>query len=179
MEILFFTLIILAFWHFLWEGVLAPGFRQHARYRLFTLRDELRSLYMDKRIPKNIYHAMQRLLNNAIDRPSKIDLLALYSASKDLQDPEIRAEVESEVKKLHDAIQDAGCEELVKIRTKSHRYFGILLLVNCGSWLFYVIPLLLLVSAFSWVSVVVRDVLYMKPARVEHYYSPYYRLAGT
>ncbi len=80
MNIIFYILLALAIIHFIYEGIIAPSMRLHYRYRLFTLRDELRFLKATHKdeLPDEVFILLQNILNNSITLLHRVNFVAVY-----------------------------------------------------------------------------------------------------
>ncbi|HEV7398279.1 MAG TPA: hypothetical protein VGN86_17335 [Pyrinomonadaceae bacterium] len=141
LAVILILLAILTLIHFVYEGILAPSFRARLRLNLFSLRDKLRKLKMERReeLSDEVFLDLQASINFAATRLSKVDLVLLMNARRAFeQDEHLRKRAEH-----RNALFEAcPIEELHTIR---HEYFDILddaLAINSGGWMPYLIPIL-------------------------------------
>ena len=88
---LFWALALLAFCHFLWDGVLAPIFRLRIRFELFAIRDKIRSAMQENLAGDTSLQECEKLINSAIyivHNFGLIDYLFMQMAFKDHREDE-------------------------------------------------------------------------------------------
>src|SRR5947208_1510809 len=92
---------LLALGHFVYEGIVAPTWLLHERFKLFALRDELRRLKIARRdgLAAKHFDYLQGAINGLIHNAERIDatmLVALQRRAK--RDPQFLAKVEARAK---------------------------------------------------------------------------------
>jgi hypothetical protein len=135
------TLVVLTLIHFIYEGILAPSFRANLRLNLFTLRDRLRKLKMEKRheISDEVFRDLQGSLNFAATRLNQVDLRLLKNARDAFErDKKLRERVERRI-----AIFEAcPIAEVHEIRREYFEVMDNALAVNTAGWVPYLIPII-------------------------------------
>jgi len=151
MEIVLIILIVLAFYHYIYENAVAPSIRLKLRYKLFMLRDELRRLKMQK--PDVINDALFRQIEGSIHSSVKFlplfNFVLLYRMIKSYRnDLRLKAEVERKT----ELIEDCNIEEVKQINKKIADTIAYAIVVNSGGvlpYFFAVIPVILLFSSIQ------------------------------
>ena len=166
MEYALTALIVVAFYHFIYESMIAPAARLKLRFKLFALRDRVRNL---KRVcPQEFedrhFFYLQDSLNTLIALLPRFDLVTLQRVASEIErNPELKARVTTRTALL----DDCALVEVQKIRDASVEIGTRALTINSGGgWLVYVVPLLLLaivhlafyLGLSSWFSAVTRRI---------------------
>lgn len=141
MTTLFFVLVLLAFWHFFYEGILAPSLRHGLRYEFFSLRDELRFQKVNDLRGKDLraFKVLDQSICNIISSMSFISIGNYYRLKRDFGHDE---KLREESKKRSALIQSS--EKMRVIDEKMNKLAMIALLINNGSVLVLLMPLLIL-----------------------------------
>ncbi len=148
MNYLFWAAVILALFHFLYEWAIAPAIRLKLKYRLFALRDQLRraKLEMGSCFPDRHFCSLQDSLNVVIALVDKFDIGLIARARKlSADDPEFRKRCESRSQ----IMDDCRLEVAKSIRDQTTKLAMELLLVNCGAWVIYLLPIAVVVGGYS------------------------------
>lgn len=169
MEYIFILIFVLGIYHFLWEGILAPSLRSSLRFELFKCRDDLRRLMIEKQnVPKWTFKHMQSLINKAIERMHKLDLLTLYEAEQELKNnPKLKEATEKSVARLDKEISESGCAELAEIRSRVYKNFAVVFAVNSGGWIVYILPVFIGVAMFNNIKAIIKAFLFLPVGAVE------------
>lgn len=152
MECLSYALIILfilAIWHLVFESVIASTSRFHMRNELFVLRDKIRNIMIfesitsqDKKrlmyVHDGICLFIKRL--NRLDFATLISIMIQFGQNKKLND-----QAENRLK----LINETQNEEVIKIFKKTNRIIRKAVIINNGGWLIYLVPIIIIVAAFS------------------------------
>ncbi|MFJ2992718.1 hypothetical protein [Pandoraea sp. NPDC087047] len=151
MKTLILIAMVLAMWHYVYDGIIAPSIRQHLRNRLFALRDELREV-QESELSKDdqaafwfvhtgINNFLNRLPGITIDRSRKIQSVVEQDKERErifvehlnkvlnAENPVIR----SVFKKTNDVLRQA-------------------MMTNSGGWFVYIVPIaasFVLMDSFS------------------------------
>lgn len=142
------ALAALAAFHWIYESILAPSFRLNLRFRLFALRDELRSLKMDldTDLKDKHFDYLQDSINALISMLSRFDLGTLHAITKELErNPELMSKIEARTKIL----DDCNIPHARDVRRKSVQIASQALLVNSGGFMPYTLPIVLAVAGVA------------------------------
>src|SRR5437868_5875971 len=77
------TLVVVALFHFVFQGILLPTLRLHRRFVLFSLRDRLRSI-RDETLSQEALRYQQDAINNAMRALANLDVFALEAVKRRL-----------------------------------------------------------------------------------------------
>ena len=138
------VLFTLALYHWAYESAIAPSLRLGARYKLFALRDELRSFSAQRGI--QLDHAAIRLLeesiNSSIEYMREINFgLALAFKRRCTSDESFRKRVE----RRYSVIESCRDPEFQAFRKRYEYIFGKITMINTGGWLIYVVPIAVII----------------------------------
>ncbi len=134
MEYVVIFLFVVAAWHAIYEGIVAPTIRVRLRFYMFEIRDELRLLRLrsqealdDKRV--SAFQLMEESINNVIKLMARITLTEVLSARNHVaNDPTLRASVDERIRFLD------SFDELKVLQFRSAQIFAAALAVNSGGW---------------------------------------------
>lgn len=148
MTYLFLVILSLAIIHFLYEGIIAPSLRLNLRYRLFALRDELRTLKQQHgdSLPNDVFMSLQSAINNAILLLHRVNVEVVSKTEAAIHnDKQLAKRIEERIA----LIENCGVKEVRVVQAKACRTLREALLVNNGGWLIYIVPIFMLVFSAS------------------------------
>lgn len=151
MEIMLIVLSLLALFHFIYEGILLPSFRMGLRNNLFSLRDEIRYVLIEKhhKSDADAFMFLEHSANNFISRLDLLDIASLRAAHQRLKaDRKLSERINYEVNLLENHNNE-------KVRNYYHKLNRILLfslVTNSGGWAIYFVPAIGLM--FFWKGIV-------------------------
>ncbi len=141
------TMFIAAF-HFMYDGIILPGIRQHLRNKLFALRDRLRMDYI-KGIEKQDIEAFN-MTHDAIN--TFANRLPLLTATV-LVDVELaiskNEKLKENVDKRRAIIENCQSTEIKLINSEINKILTEAFLANTGGWLIYILPVAGVVSVWQ------------------------------
>jgi hypothetical protein len=148
MSYLIIGLFVIALLHLLFESILAPSMRMKLRLELFSLRDDLRMLKVnrDRSLTDRQFEGLQESLNALIAVLHRFDGATLMALEFELRrNPLLRAQVDARARVLD------GCtsHHARAIRARSVQIATIALAINSGGWFIYVLPVLLLAVGYA------------------------------
>lgn len=162
----FFGIILLATFHFVYEGIILPSIRVHLRYRLFALRDRLRYLQLTpgNNLQNDVFDSMQGSINSTIKFLPNINLYLLSVAREAYKkEPELRERVvESQT-----LLESCSIEEIKAIQRESTNLFGYALIANLGGLLIYIIPILLIPICYKVCRALIQDIVFFPEQEVD------------
>ena len=137
MEYVLFVLTLIAFVHFVYEGIVAPSLRMECRNQLFTQRDALRRLRIERHpeSEKAAYEIIHGSINAYLTALSGVTLHYMWRLRRGIRTHKWEKETES---RLH-ALQECG-PELEIIGEEFGRILNRAFLVNSLAWAFYIVP---------------------------------------
>ena len=135
-------LLALAFWHWIYESVLAPSFRQVMKLELRALQAELASLEgrsLDPRC-RGAFQALSDSLGTLGLFMSRLDVVTLAAVEVEIRrNPGLRELAESRAA----LFQSCDVKVLRDLRNRSLRLAARAVAVNSGAWCVFVVPLVL------------------------------------
>ncbi|MEP7245690.1 MAG: hypothetical protein ABI885_18725 [Gammaproteobacteria bacterium] len=166
MSYLIVGLISAAYFHFLYESVLAPSFRLKLRFELFALRDELRRLKIERAdcLDDTHFDFLQESLNGLIrilDRFSVATLIAVENGIRRNPCLEEQLEVRARI------LDDCEIPNVLSIRDRSLRIAARAVAVNNGAWAIYLGPATLPFLGLSKLKKLIKASLSLPGAQLE------------
>ena len=164
MSILLFLFVVLALWHFIYEGVLLPSIRLNLRNRLFRLRDELcrhgaHSDFVDIVAFKLVLSGM----DNCLGKLQWIDLSLPVGFQKKVQEnPELLVRLE-ERRNMLASSQD---EKLKDIFRRANSLLEYAFLANSGAWFVYLLPIAFVFLFIGHISKQIEELLMLPSSAV-------------
>lgn len=149
MDIAIIILAVLAFGHFIYEGIIAPSLRMKLRNDMFELRDELRHLHTNNdRCTREAFDIAHAGINQYINRLHGVTIGLMLEFREAYRDTNFREEVERRKKTLD------ACEspELKSICSRANSKIESAFLINTGMLFLYVVPLALAALCLSAVT---------------------------
>lgn len=171
MEWFIVALIVIAAWHAVYEGIVAPTARMRLRFYMFEIRDDLRLLKIQApgRVSDEAFQMLEESINNAIKLMARITLSEVSAASRELgNDPHLEASVEKRL----GILDSCEFEEFQHLRMRSAQIFMIALVVNSGGWAVYVVPVLAPVLFYNRVISKLRHLMSLPGYRVDQVFTP-------
>lgn len=140
MKILLTIGLIIAAWHFVYEGIIAPSIRMHLRNKLFALRDELRAAKAvgiareDEQafwfVHDGINNFLNRLPGLTMERTRR--LRSAYESDSKLRDT---------LKAHLDKVLSAEDPVIRSVFDRTNEVIRIAFVTNAGGWFIYIVPL--------------------------------------
>ena len=162
MDILILTFAVLAILHLVYEGIIAPSIRLKLRYRLFSVRDELRRLKSkETKFSEKLFDATQGQINTGLRMLHRTDIEMLWRVHNALTEEEVMERVRAHERLLKD-IENVN---IAKLSDAIGRIARQAFETNCGAWNLYIIPIAVLWICFGEVTRLVRGLLQL-PAGV-------------
>lgn len=143
MDILIIIFMGMVFWHLIYEGILAPSFRLHCRFQLFTMRDELRGLKeeLDSDLSDDVFDILNDSINGQLGFLRELTPYNLYLFRQTLRvNAELRARIENRVRTM----ESCQLAEISDFTSRLRRVHNHVLMINTGGWALYVVPLVML-----------------------------------
>lgn len=165
-----YILLFLALFHYLYENVLLPSIRLKFRYRLFSLRDELRRLKFENidLVDDRLYEYLQTSLNVTINILPRIDIGMFLKVRKIYEeDKEFRSKIERRGKLMDELTEKCKVPKLVEIRENYLEIFRYVFLANVGSWSIYIVPIALLVICWNNMKTFIKNITTIREHEVD------------
>lgn len=155
MSILLIVIGAVAFWHFIYESILAPSRRFKIRLQLFALRDDFRRKLIEDNdaAGDEAFADIEDSINTTISLCSSISPGLVVDVKRAIgRDPHLRKAIEARRNQL-DQCRVVGAQEL---RKKCGRLVRDAFLVNVTGWSILIVPLILLYALLNpivnWIS---------------------------
>lgn len=159
MSVLFLIICVLAIWHLIYDGIIAPAFRLHLRNNLFKLRDELRNLKIQGLVPdadQKVFDLTHSGINSFLNRLPNLTMSAQYDAHKAIQnDSKLYKEIQNRLALL----AETSNKELKSIFERTASVVATTLIVNSGAWLIYIVPLFILLGCIKTLRKYINEIL--------------------
>lgn len=136
------VLAILTLIHFLYESVIAPSLRFSLRLKLFALRDDLRTLKIERgaELSDEVFLDLQDTINGAVLRLKHIDLSLLKAANEAIEHDE---KLKKRVRQRIAMFEASPVSEIREIRRRSFDLIDHALAINSGGLLLYLVPIVI------------------------------------
>lgn len=136
-QLLFLLVVLASFWHFIYEGIVAPSIRARLRFDVFRLRDSLRIMASNNGADKRTFTHVHDLLNTAIQVIPVVSISAIAEARRAVHaDQDLQRRISK-----RDAVLESANQEIRDLVDQACRVAYKALLVNSGGWYFYLVPL--------------------------------------
>jgi hypothetical protein len=158
LTVMFFLLIVLVAYHFVYEGIVAPSLRLRLQFRLYALRDRLRTFKIEEphAVSDSDFRLIEDGLNNAINLLSCISLSMLYQTRKAVRKKERWVR---EANQRVNRAEQCPHEGLRQIDKKATNILFEGLIINSGGWYIYVLPIVLVWYLWDQVMNFVKEVM--------------------
>jgi hypothetical protein len=151
MNVLAYSIIglgVVAVWHFIFELIILPSLRQQLKFKIFDLRDRLRTLKADHstQCGNAAFHQLDDSLSWQIDNQHKLTFSLIHDTTAELKNnPDLHAKVEKRLADLN------SCElpEYRSIREERNKLFTQALIANSLGWAIYLVPILFICMAME------------------------------
>lgn len=147
---LIFILSLLVLWHFIYDGIILPTIRLNLRYKLFTLRDRIRTIKNEKqdKVDNQVFHYLNNSINVSIRYLSSYNIDLLVKANREFKkNPDLNKRVNHNIKFVHDCSDN----EVQNIYLKEIKYCALAFISNSGSWLLYFALIIIPILIFSMI----------------------------
>lgn len=156
MTYVFLVVVLIAIWHFVYDGIIAPSIRQRYRNELFKIRDQLRGAKIEgiAKSDERAFWFVHDGVDNFLDRLPSLTLLRARSLSVEYDSNESLRKV---LKGHLDAVRDCGDQRIKDAFDKTNSIIEKAMIVNFGGWFIYLIPLACLVMLLSKLSTLAKN----------------------
>ncbi|WP_368647982.1 hypothetical protein [Castellaniella ginsengisoli] len=164
------TLIIIGFviatWHFIYEGIIAPSIRLHLRNELFKLRDELRAEKNKDLTAEDeaAFWFVHDGINNFLNRLSGLTIersRRLYHEY--INDQEARTTLDNHMQKVMSVENSA----IRSVFDRTNHVIHKAMLTNAGGWFIYIIPLAIVMALAGSIARAAKGMLLTPTAALE------------
>lgn len=148
MSTVFAIVVLIAIFHFVYDGIVLPSIRLILRNRLFALRDEIRTLKIDpsSQFDKAAFKLVHDGINTYLNRLPQINLGTTARIIESIKhDDQIRKKIEER----EQVIKNCDDQDIKDIFYKANRILGYAFVANSGGWFIYLIPIVLLFNSIK------------------------------
>lgn len=143
MEALFLGFLVLSVWHFVVQSIIIPNNSHDHKYELFEKRDNLRMLFIEKRINQSEFQILDTYYSNLIFRFKQVTAVDVFF--KTIKSIKYRDERKQEIfeEKMR-VLNSCKNEEYIDIKKFAFKSSIKISLMNSLGWLPYLSILILL-----------------------------------
>lgn len=148
MEYAIIIFFVIAMGHFIYESTILPNIRLRTRFKLFAIRDELRSILMEENLPQSSRKAATLLDESVckiINRLPYYNLITMLDASREFRN---NTKLLEKVDKRRAIIKANSDERVSAINTKIQDITFSAFLNNSLGWIYLALPLGAIVLCF-------------------------------
>lgn len=166
MSIIFIILVLLAFVHLIYEGILAPSRRLELRCAVFAERDNLRRLKMERPgdVSAEAFHSVHDMINTAIQLIPILHPSTLYEVDRAFREDE---NLRRSADRRRRIIEGSGVDELKEISHRTSMAVRDALFTNSAVLFVYIVPIFLALAFLKKLTATVRSALTMPPHKFE------------
>ena len=136
------VLFILALWHFLYQGVIAPCARLGFRNELFELRDELRQMMIEG-VDEEDLPFVEYLHNGITFFLQKMPFLSISKMSEMRREYESSSSIRAKVQNRRKILDESDNQRLHEIFDRTSEILAKSYFFNGGGWIVYLVPVVL------------------------------------
>lgn len=142
------ALAVLALVHFIYDGILLPSLRFKTRNELFSVRDSVRTHYIENK--GKINPAAFNVVHDGITRTlNKLHLLSPSMLAMAEQEYKRNKKFKKTVDERSEIIDSCGDELLIGAKKQANNLLDSAFLSNIGMWVLYLIPVVLVAMLFE------------------------------
>lgn len=158
MDVLLIIIVALAFWHYAWDGIIAPSTRSIYRYDLFALRDKVRRIKLERplELTDEQFLLVNELINASIYVLPKLTHFSMKGARRSFESNE---QLRNRIHERIAIIESCQCSEVQDIVQKVCVKTASALFINHGAWLIPLACIALPLGALGVVLARVREIL--------------------
>lgn len=158
MSYLILAITLLAIFHFIYDGIIAPSLRLEARYELFALRDQLRELKKERgnHLADKHFTHLQDTINTMLANLAQFDVGTIYLIEQEFKrDKDLKKRIDARIRVMDDCTDPDARE----IRKKALWIGGKATAVNSGAWFLYLLPIASVAISLSAIKTRVKAAL--------------------
>jgi len=164
MDILITLLIIGAFLHFIYEGIIAPSLRDKLKHQMFELRDQLRAIQITEKekCPREAFDIAHHGINQYVNRVHWLTFSFMVEFNRAHGESKVR----DETNRRRDVVAHCEQPDIQRIVKDANRVVGNAFAVNTLPLLIYSVVLLAIYAVMKYGVTKVGGLLYGKAAEV-------------
>ena len=166
MKILLIIALIIAVWHFFYEGIIAPSVRMKLRNRLFCLRDELRRAKSEGIAAEDeeAFWFVHDGINNFLNR---LPYLIVEKTKRLREQYNSDEQMRAIIKEHSDKIANLKSPVIRSVFDKTNDVIRDTLMINAGGWFIYIVPLALVVILTGSITRKAKSILLTPKQEIE------------
>lgn len=152
--------IILVIWHFIYQAILLPTLRLRLRFELFKIRDKVRKLKIDEKevFSDEAYYFTENSVNSLLQNLHFIEFSTLVEAKKFFNSNKKASE---RIEKIEEVFSNCASNKVSEIHNDISTVFILTLFANSGSWIIYIVPIVLIALTFGGIKRLVEKMLFL------------------
>jgi hypothetical protein len=166
MTYILLTVTFLAITHFIYEAILAPSMRLKARFDLFRLRDELRSLKINhgEILDNKHFTYLHDSINTAINMIPRFELMTISIMITELKkDRELGRKLNERLR----VMDDCTIPDVIMIRKKITDIALRAYFINSGMWFYYLLPIALTLGLYKALKEKIKSIISLPTSVLE------------
>ena len=158
--------LVIPMWHFFWESIVLPSLRLRMRFRLFALRDELRSMRITNPaiLEESVFIEAERRINATIQVLPSVDPFVLQRFHKELSADKPLIE---KIEKRAAQFEAKAPAQVLQLMDETAKIGLCTAFANSGAWAIYAIPLATAIFLLKKLKLAVREVVTAPPHELE------------
>ena len=150
MAYLFVILVIVCFWHFVYEGILLPSIRLKLRFKLYALRDDIRNLKINEsqEFKDNEFNHMHGIINGMLQI---LPVLNISFVRRMIREEANNANLKSVIEQRRQMIESCSIGKVQEIYNELSTLMKYAVFANSFCMLMYLVPIFLIQDVFSYV----------------------------
>lgn len=162
-------LALLAFVHFVIDGIVAPSEHMLIRCELLHKAHELEELAGRESLPKDVFIAVRKTIHGLVNHMPRFTLLTVLNIQRDLDhDNSLRHEVEERIA----ALDRCQLDGLVAIRRRVERLADQTLTWNSAGWMIFVVPVAIAIFMYRSTTRTVNAMLTLPDKELQRFDMP-------
>lgn len=141
--ILLFVFLLLCLWHYIYEFLIKPTSLTYIRYKLFSVRDDLRYLKWQygEKLADPLYDQIQSMINNGFHLIEFMTFSKLARFHHELRNNKrLKQMLEAAEKKLDKQLDKCTIPELKNIMDEVKKISWYALILHSGAYIVYIFP---------------------------------------
>jgi len=165
MAIFIIAILIISILHFIYDGIILPGIRQHNRNKLFALRDRLRWEMIQGIQPEDIeaFNLIHDAVNIFTNRLPMLTISVQKAFKEDLEHNEKLRDI---IQKRRKILNSCSNENIKNIALEMNGVLENTYIANAGGWFIYLIPIAIIVSTLKSLAEISSELTMAPPQEV-------------
>ncbi|MGB3881994.1 MAG: hypothetical protein WA955_15600 [Diaphorobacter nitroreducens] len=153
---IFLVLVLLSFFFFILDGIIAPSEHMLIRFALFKTADEIDELGTSPHVSAKVVQPLKGMTYTLVDNMPRFNLTTLTMLRVRMErDEKFREEARARVA----VIEECDVEEVMDVRRHIVRLADRVLAWNCIGWVVFLIPILMCAVLYERIQIGIRTLL--------------------